>query len=221
MRISAPKSIPELQQNCDKIAGKTVAEIARKYNLLVPTSTISAKGWLGQLIEYVLGADAASKPAPDFTQLGIELKTIPLTAAGKPKESTYVCAINQHNLVNLLWEKSLVRKKLNHVLWVPLIKDRDSIANTIVGTPIFWRLNLADEQVIKNDWQELMDMLSLGKLEEIHGAMGTYLQIRPKAANSRSRCKAFDANGKVTMTLPRGFYLRSSFTSKIMQNYYI
>lgn len=43
------------------------------------------------LLELYLGAMAGSKPEQDFPELGIELKTIPVDAAGKPLETTFVC----------------------------------------------------------------------------------------------------------------------------------
>jgi DNA mismatch repair endonuclease MutH len=38
------------------------------------------KGWIGILLELWLGASAGSKPEQDFAALGVELKTIPVTA---------------------------------------------------------------------------------------------------------------------------------------------
>jgi DNA mismatch repair endonuclease MutH len=50
---------------------------------------------------------------------------------------------------------------------------------------------------------------------------GTALQIRPKAADSSIQTTAIDEDGNVIKTSPRGFYLRSSFTTAILQKSYI
>ncbi|MGC1183416.1 MAG: DNA mismatch repair protein MutH, partial [Legionella sp.] len=39
-----------------------------------------------------------------------------------------------------------------------------------------------------------------------------------KAANGKSLCYGFDSEGNKVKTLPRGFYLRSSFTAKILSS---
>ena len=49
-------------------------------------------------------------------------------------------------------------------------------------------------------------------------SVGEYLQIRPKAANGKVLCSCFDAEGNKVKTLPRGFYLRSTFTKTILKN---
>ena len=60
------------------VAGMTLAELATSIDVNVPDNLQREKGWVGQLIEKVLGASAGNKPEPDFIELGIELKTIPL-----------------------------------------------------------------------------------------------------------------------------------------------
>jgi len=61
-----------------------------------------------------------------------------------------------------------------------------------------------------------MDMISMGELEQITAHQGQYLQVRPKAANTKALCKGFNNEGKEILTLPRGFYLRPNFTRQIM-----
>ena len=54
--------------------------------------------------------------------------------------------------------------------------------------------------------------------KRIHSShYGRYLQIRPKAANARALGQAYDEEGNPGMTLPRGFYLRTSFTRQILE----
>ena len=79
-----------------------------------------AKGIAGQILEKALGATAGSRAEPDFVALGIELKTIPLDATGKPKESTFVCSISLSAMADTEWEQSTVLKKLSKVLFVPV-----------------------------------------------------------------------------------------------------
>ena len=66
-----------------------------------------------------------------------------------------------------------------------------------------------------------MEYVALGRLEEISARHGELLQIRPKAANARALGSTTDPEGKPAQTLPRGFYLRSSFTNSILQQHFM
>ena len=65
-----------------------------------------------------------------------------------------------------------------------------------------------------------MDMISMGELEQITAHQGQYLQVRPKAANTRALTKGIDSEGEDILTLPRGFYLRTSLTKQILNQEY-
>jgi len=185
-----------------------------------PHQPLHHKGWVGQLLERSLGATAGSRPEPDFQHIGIELKTLPLNRSGSPKESTFVCAINLSNIESH-WEKSLVKHKLSRVLWIPIEADPEiSLAARRIGSAILWSPDNDQEPVLRKDWEELMDMISMGELEQITAHQGQYLQVRPKAANTRALTKGIDCKGEEILTLPRGFYLRTSLTNQILNQKY-
>jgi len=180
------------------------------------------------LLEQVLGASASSRPEPDFPQLGIELKTLPISSLGKPLETTFVSVAPLTGLVGINWQNCWVRKKLSRVLWVPIICDfidennkvqKLSLAERAVGTAFLWSPSIEEERLLSQDWQELTDMITLGEVEKINGKYGQILQLRPKAANSKAKTQAFDRNGKPFMTLPRGFYLKIPFTMNILHKH--
>ena len=180
-----------------------------------------AKGWGGQLLEGFLGATASSLPEPDFQQIGVELKTLPINKNGQPCESTYVCTVPLQNNLNLKWETSWVRNKLKRVLWLPVEGERDiPFAQRRVGMAMLWSPTPEQEQLLKQDWEELMDMVCLGRLDDISARHGEVLQIRPKAAHSRILSQSHSEDGSPGQTLPRGFYLRSQFTRQILQGHY-
>jgi len=219
--ITPPESEDELIKRGLHLAGKTLGVLAKEYGVGIPTNLTSAKGWVGQFLEKLLGATAKSKPKPDFELLDIELKTIPVSLEGKPCESTYVCHISLCQLSSMTWLQSLVKRKLSKVFWVPVAQGESvSLPDRILGTPLLWSPTHEQEAVLKSDWEELTDMIALGQLEEIKGSMGTYLQVRPKAANSRSTCWGLNSKGELFLTLPRGFYLRSGFTENILKEHY-
>jgi len=183
----------------------------------VPNDLKREKGFVGLLLERVLGASAGSRPEPDFPHLGIELKSLPINRQGKPLETTFVCVAPLTNLIGATWHNSHIRNKMSRVLWVPVVSERSiPIAERIVGTPFIWSPSNEEEELMALDWQELTDMIVLGEVEKITAKHGQVLQLRPKAANSKVRTKAVNKHGQPFMTLPRGFYLKISFTQRLI-----
>ncbi|WP_114786957.1 DNA mismatch repair endonuclease MutH [Vibrio tetraodonis] len=216
-----PKSEQELFQRAMEVAGISFKELAQEANLTVPPNLKKDKGWVGQLIEWHLGAPAGSKAEQDFKHLGIELKTIPISYTGKPLETTFVCVAPLMGIQGLTWETSHVCNKLSRVLWVPVEGEREiPLADRRVGTPLIWTPNEEENAQLKADWEELMEMIVLGHVEKITAHHGQILQLRPKAAHSRVLTEAYGASGKPIMTLPRGFYLRTQFTSSILEKHF-
>lgn len=221
MLVSPPTSEEELINRARQLAGLTIADLATKFDQAIPKDTRHAKGWVGQLVETILGATASSLAEPDFQLIGIELKTLPLTNSGKPKESTYVCTVPLTNLHEQKWETCWLKRKLQRVLWLPLEADkRIPLAERHIGNAIFWSPSESETKQLQSDWEELMELVCLGKLDQITSHMGHYLQIRPKGANAKSLTTTLDEEGNTIQTLPRGFYLRPEFTQKIIQAHY-
>ena len=216
-----PKSEQELFQRAMEVAGISFKELAQEANLTVPPNLKKDKGWVGQLIEWHLGAPAGSKAEQDFKHLGIELKTIPISYTGKPLETTFVCVAPLMGIQGLTWETSHVCNKLSRVLWVPVEGEREiPLADRRVGTPLIWTPSEEENAQLKSDWEELMEMIVLGHVEKITAHHGQILQLRPKAAHSRVLTEAYGASGRPIMTLPRGFYLRTQFTSSILEKHF-
>ncbi len=122
-----------------------------------------------------------------FINLGIELKTIPIAENGKPKESTYICVAQLEPAALSSWEDSLVKHKLTEVLWIPFEASKNySCCPATYRLPYSMETGFWTRKTIKNDWQELCDLIALGDVDKISSSMGTYLQMRPKAANASS-----------------------------------
>ncbi|WP_347812427.1 DNA mismatch repair endonuclease MutH [Rheinheimera sp. D18] len=215
---SSPVSLVELQLRSNALAGLTLGQIAAQLQLPVPANLQKDKGWVGQLLEQVLGASAGSKAEPDFPHLGVELKTLPIDRHGKPLESTYVCVAPLTGIAGQQWHESWVCRKLQHVLWVPILAERQiPLAERVVGSAFLWQPNSEQQRALQMDWEELMEKISLGGIADIRGAQGKLLQLRPKAANSKALTNAIGAHGEPIRTLPRGFYLKAGFTASLLQ----
>ena len=215
--IGPPESEAELRSRAWAVAGLTLGELAAQVDVDVPDDSARAKGVAGQILERVLGATAGSRSEPDFMALGIELKTIPLDASGKPKESTFVCSISLAAMGDTDWERSSVFKKLSNVLFVPVEAASDTLLrDRRVGRAYLWAPTSEEQHLLRSDWERLAQMIAAGDVEQITGHLGEVLQVRPKAPHGRSRRRAPDEEGAVQWTMPRGFYLRPSFTGAVL-----
>ncbi len=216
-----PQSETELLTRAESLAGIKLQDIAKQLQIPVPDNLNRIKGWVGELLESALGATASTLPEPDFQSLGIELKTIPVKNNGHPKESTFVCTVNLLEAHKSDWQNSIVKKKLHRVLWIPIEANSEiKLKDRRIGQALLWSPTEQQESILKSDWEEIMELISLGQLDTISTSIGQYLQIRPKAANAKSLCDAFDKEGNKIKTLPRGFYLRSLFTQQILQQHF-
>lgn len=172
-------------------------------------------------MERALGATAASRSAPDFEGIGVELKTLPVDPTGYPCESTFVCTIPLEEVGEIEWPASRVCRKLSRVLWVVVEGAREiPVARRRLGSPLLWSPSPEEEAALRFDWEELAGVIGRGDVESVTGHMGRFLQVRPKAANSRARRRSIDADGRFFATLPRGFYLRPAFTARILKRHF-
>ena len=216
-----PRTEAELMDRVLSISGRPLQDVAAQFGIHIPANPIQAKGWAGQLLELALGASAASLPEPDFQLIGVELKTIPVTTECKPLESTYVCSVPLEPTQAPYWELSTVRLKLARVLWLPIIvTEQAALGERRVGRGMLWSPDPEQARRLRRDWEELMDLVCLGQLEQITSHIGECLQIRPKAANAQSRRWGVGDQGQRIRTLPRGFYLRSRFTASLLRDHY-
>lgn len=212
-----PQTLEQLLSQAQSIAGLTFGELADELHIPVPIDLKRDKGWVGMLLETALGATAGSKAEQDFSHLGVELKTLPINAEGYPLETTFVSLAPLVQNSGVKWENSHVRHKLSCVLWMPIEGSRHiPLRERHIGAPIFWKPTAEQERQLKQDWEELMDLIVLGKLEQITARIGEVMQLRPKGANSRAVTKGIGKNGEIIDTLPLGFYLRKEFTAQIL-----
>lgn len=217
-----PEDEASLLARAQDLAGLPMETLAARAGLPMPADLKRDKGWVGMLLEWHLGASAGSKAEQDFAHLGIELKTIPIDAQGKPLETTFVCVAPLTGNSGVTWLTSHARHKLARVLWIPVEGGREiPLRERRVGAPLLWSPNAEEDEMLRQDWEELMDMIVLGRVEQITARHGAWLQIRPKAANSKALTEGIGDQGQPIMTLPRGFYLKKSFTGPLLARHFL
>tara|TARA_B100000959_G_C14830431_1_gene561673 strand:- start:226 stop:912 length:687 start_codon:yes stop_codon:yes gene_type:complete len=215
-RQAAPKTIAELKLRADALLDCSVGEVAERLGIELPKDNTSGKGYVGLVAECALGADPKAGEKPDFVDLGVELKTLPLNADGRPSESTFCCAIDMAHADTETWDTSRLRHKLKKVLWLPVESAKSAnLAARRFGRALLWSPSEKMISVLEQDWNLLMGFIGAGMSDELSAHLGTYLQVRPKAAHSAVRTQGLGQDGPKSV-LPLGFYLRASCTQKIL-----
>lgn len=218
--ISPPQTIQQLSQRAQQLAGKTIGQLTELYDDQSPKDLRVEKGWQGQFIERCLGADSGNLSQPDFSKIGVELKTLPIDYAGNVQESTYVSVVDINKTLGMSWHQSVVCHKLQHVLWVPIARQKGTpVTQSTIATPFLWQPTTTQQSILQSDWENAMELISMGKIHQLNARMGEILQVRPKAANSRVLTTTTNEEGETAQTLPRGFYLRPAFTQQLLDTH--
>jgi DNA mismatch repair protein MutH len=210
----APRSHRELWARARALCGRTAQELAYALEIPLPQDPARCKGYLGRMTELALGADPTAGERPDFPHLGVELKTIPVTPEGRPKQSTFVCSIHMMGTTDATWETSRLKQRLQTVLLMPFVQG-DQVAGHTFLSPVWWQPDAAMWQVLRNDWEDLIGAIGAGRGGSLTAREGRFLQVRPKAANARVRALGPSEDGLQSL-LPLGFYLRAGGMARVL-----
>lgn len=193
-------------------------EVAQDLGHPAPAGGVFTKGRAGELVERALGASGGSGiRVVDFPDQGVELKTIPIDDGGRPLESTFVCAVDLAHDTD--WEVSWARRKLACVLFVPVVGGRSvPLPARVFGRPLLWSATPAQDQQLHADYDDIMGLVGIGRVEDVSAHLGRYLQLRPKARDGSQRTAVPGRDGERILTVPRGFYLRASFTGALLED---
>lgn len=217
-QIFPPENFEELINRLNFIVGKSLTLLAESANVPMPIDTLHGKGFAGELIEKCLGASAANQSIPDFPELGVELKTIPVDDSLSPLESTFLCYAPLNDIRHYAFESSPLYSKITRVLFVLVRASRDLDFNDrIVLGYFFYTPSMEELNILRNDFNELYEMVKTGNVEKITARIGQIIQMRPKGANGKVLTECIGPNGEIIRTRPRGFYMRRAYTKKLIQ----
>ena len=215
--FAPPKDLTTLLERLDLIVGRSLQELATLAKVHIPENNLNGKGFCGQLLEIFLGANAHNLSQPDFLNLQIELKTLPVNSDLSPQESTFICSADINPERYIPFEHSALYHKIKNILFVLLlapkglpIKDR-----RIIGY-FFYQPDQNELDQIATDYNEFCELIFSSNARSINGSLGNIIQMRPKAAHSNVFTPIRDSQGQTTYAGPKGYYLRASYTKKLI-----
>lgn len=219
--VAPPQTLFQLQQYLFKIKGKTIGDISESLGIEVISDLRLNTGWIGNLIETSLGAVAGSKPTQDFPLLGIELKTVSMSSSGKVLNDVFVSSLPLETFMLQGWETCHLLYKLQHVLFLPVENQTDlAIAERKIGQGVFWQPTTEQLNIIFNDWQQIMELITYGDLNHLKANIGAALCVRVKALSKLQSKAIIDHDGYKQRVVPLSFYLRRSFVQSILDMAY-
>lgn len=220
IRVDPPGSVDELVARARALEGVRLGALADRLGFGLGPGGVRSKGKPGLLLEAALGADGGSGAVHDFSALGVELKSVPVTAGTTtPLESTYVCVVPAGDADRVEFESSWLRRKLACVLFVPILATsrKEAFDARAVGRAFVWSPNDEELATLRADFEDIMGAIALGGAETLTAHVGRILQARPKAATGSVRMSLVGPDGEPIETVPRGFYLRPAFTETLLR----
>ncbi|MFD1064792.1 Sau3AI family type II restriction endonuclease [Oceanobacillus locisalsi] len=177
----------ELLEKAIAAEGKSFKDLDQKGRL----SNTKSKGGLGHIIEEsYFGYEVNSNAAPDFEELDIELKVTPFkmnkNGTVSSKERLVLNIINymeeiQYNFeTSSFWNKN---KKLLLMLyqWLPNT-DREDYQ---IYKSFLFTFPEADLEIIKQDWETIINKINAGKAHELSEGDTNYLGACTKGASNK------------------------------------
>lgn len=212
-----------LLKNAIKISGYSLKELIKKSNFFISNNLKKDKGWIGKFLEKFLGSTSNNKREKDFPTIGIELKTVPINRQGKTLQDSFICMVHPIKGNNVTWEKSYIKYKLQKILWIPVQSDNNiPIMKRKICCPFLWSPNILENKILKNDWEEIMEKIFLGKIKNITLQKTMILKILSKGVNKISKTCAINEYGKKIKITPLAFYFKKKFTTELIyKNYFI
>lgn len=206
-------SLEDLRNRAESLKGKLISE-------LKPTIDVKDKGAIGKIIEeYGFGVKNNSESRPDFHEIGVELKVVPLKDSQKGlsvKERTKVCLINYKQIIDSTWDSSHAKHKLDHILFVFYYYNKENHLDSQIKDYYFFELkNQLEEPIILTDWHRTQQFVANGRAHELSESQNKIL------AASRSGAGGIDDSKHPTQpniifqkrAPQRSFSLKPSYTN--------
>ena len=214
---SSAKSILEYSK---KLPGHSLDELIDFSEL---AENLKNKGNLGNLVEeYFFRIHPGNEQAPDFKEAGVELKTTGIIKKKdgnyKAKERLVLTMIDYLGLVNETWDDNSLMKKCKQMLILFYIYDSNipAIKRKFALRPLLWDFPQSDLEIIKQDWQTIVDKIKAGKAHELSEGDTFYLAACRKGSGGNKeplRKQPFSNE----LAKSRAFSLKPTYLNKIVK----
>lgn len=200
-----------------RLVGHSLREVLAEEDR-VEYQVAKGKGNLGDVVERsYFGINPGNISAPDFQYAHVELKTTPLKRVGKKlkaKERLVLQMIDYDQVHRESWETSSFLKKNARLLLLFYLWEHDAdFLDYVFKIARLWSFPDEDLEIIKDDWQRIVDKVRAGKAHELSESDTLYLAACVKGARGTDRrAQPFST----VMAKPRAFSLKASYMNSVI-----
>lgn len=196
-----------------KFLGKTLEQIRDESSTHLEIKEVQRanKGWLGIILELVLGKTPDNKQLPDLED-GTEIKKVSIVKGVKGyrvKETLQVTMINPNSPLEPEFTKSHLYTKTRKILLIPtLYAGKGNHEKEILLPPVLWQPDENFDGRLKKDYELVAGIVldpSKG-FKSLSGKLGDVVQPRTKGAKN---------------SFTRAFYLRTQSVKEMLGDNYL
>jgi len=210
----------DIERYAKELIGKRFSDIyVPEENVKRIFSSSGNKADLGQYLErfYFLHETRSSKD-PCFEEAGVELKVIPLEESKKgefsTKESIVLNTIDYFTIVEEDWDSSSFLHKNRLLLLVFYLPgDTNERLDSVIKAVTLWDYGSNDLEIIKQDWQKIVNKVREGKAHELSERETLYLGVCSMGVRCLSKRRQPFSD---KLARQKSFSLKSSYVNSIV-----
>lgn len=211
-----PRSITSILNYAKGLEGSTLGE---KCHPDIKQGNLSGKGNFGQYLEkYYFGFDINNNPGPDFSYVGLELKTGAIKRTSedfRAKERLSIGVINFKDIVNETFETSHLWEKLKKTLLVfHTYKKGEDPRNYHITNVNIIQYSKSEIAQIMEDWNLIKNKVVEGNAHQISGGDTLYLEAATTGGKNQ---KYVDQPCSDELAHPRRFALKPAFVTTLLK----
>ncbi len=205
----------DLYTRASKIKGIPFKEIDTNQRLK------TGKGGIGNLVEEWFGIKPNNRSEPDFVEAKVELKVTPYrrnkNGTVRAKERLVANMIDYMKEVDKTFETSSFYEKCNTILFM-FYENRPEVDKSefFVSDVVLFQFPDEDLEIIKDDWEKIIDKIREGKAHELSERDTLYLAASTKGENRNSLRKQPYSD---KLAKQRAYSLKASYMTQLLNNY--
>lgn len=116
----------------------------------------------------------------------IILRTVPISSGLVPLESLRLVDCKLIELVDEIWESSILKKNLNKIIIIPLFVSDRNLGQfyRVIGKSFIWNISKEDQKNIQSEWSQFNTLANKGAIPNVRGQINKHLNF-PSAKDTK------------------------------------
>jgi DNA mismatch repair protein MutH len=215
------RTFQDLLDRISAVQGVPFTELARAHGIEWSKIPSKNKSLAGDIAQVAMGVPRNSRPEPDLSYLGLELKTIPIGEGLRVLERTKLRSLNFQDTYDRVFEGSDIEHKLRSIIFAPIVKyDVEKPEHWYIRSPFIWMPSTDVYRQIKADYDEIRGVIRAGTPEALSSkrpprGQGAFM-IASTSGRDREDLTSYVHEEREIRTKRRAWMLRKEFTQQII-----